>query len=106
MSDELEALDALLLGQAMLTLDELAAACHSDVEWVVARVQAEVLLQPRPADPAHWSFSGQDLLRLRRIRALERDFDANPELAALVADLLDELERLRVRLQHAGLATD
>ena len=102
MSDELE---ALLLGQAMLSLDELAAACHADVDWVIAHVQAEVLVEPRSTDPVHWSFSGSDLLRLRRIRALERDFDANPELAALVADLLDELERLRVRLQRAGLAT-
>lgn len=103
MNDELE---ALLLGPATLALEELAAACHADVEWVVARVRAEVLHVSRPADPAHWNFSGRDLLRLRRIRALERDFDANPELAALVADLLDELERLRVRLQRAGVAGD
>ena len=103
MSDELE---ALLLGHAALTLEELAAGCRADVAWVVARVQAEVLHGPPPPDPAHWSFSGRDLLRLRRIRALERDFDADPELAALVADLLEELERLRVRLRRAGVATD
>ena len=32
--------------------------------------------------------------------------DANPELAGLVADLFDELERLRARLRRAGLALD
>jgi len=30
---------------------------------------------------------------------IERDFDAAPELAALVADLLEELEALRARLR-------
>lgn len=45
-----------------------------------------------------------DLLRrLRSMHRLERDFDAAPELAALVADLEDEVRRLRARLQRAGL---
>jgi chaperone modulatory protein CbpM len=30
---------------------------------------------------------------------IERSFDAAPELAALVADLLEELEALRARLR-------
>jgi chaperone modulatory protein CbpM len=34
---------------------------------------------------------------------LERDFDAVPELAALVADLVDEIETLRARLRRVGL---
>lgn len=34
---------------------------------------------------------------------IERDFDAVPELAALVADLLEEMDELRVRLERAGL---
>ncbi|MBE0591990.1 MAG: MerR family transcriptional regulator, partial [Gemmatimonadales bacterium] len=29
---------------------------------------------------------------------LERDFDANEELAALVADLIEEVQRLRAKL--------
>lgn len=32
------------------------------------------------------------------MRQVERDFDAVPELAALVADMLDGLDRLRERL--------
>jgi chaperone modulatory protein CbpM len=31
------------------------------------------------------------------MHALERDFDAVPELAALMADLLEELDALRAR---------
>jgi chaperone modulatory protein CbpM len=34
---------------------------------------------------------------------VERDFDAVPELAALVADLHDELARLRARLRALGV---
>jgi hypothetical protein len=37
------------------------------------------------------------------MRQLERDFDAVPELAALMADLLEELDELRARL---GVAAD
>lgn len=97
---------AQLLEDARLTLEEMAAGCRTDVDWVVARVR-DVLAPELPgADPRHWRFSGTDLLRLRRIRTLERDFDAVPELAALVADLLEELDRLRVRLRSAGLPVD
>ncbi|AEI81638.1 hypothetical protein CNE_BB1p02140 (plasmid) [Cupriavidus necator N-1] len=33
------------------------------------------------------------------MRQLERDFDAIPELAALVADLLEEMDDLQARLR-------
>jgi chaperone modulatory protein CbpM len=33
------------------------------------------------------------------MRQMERDFDAGPELAALVADMLDELDDLRAQLR-------
>lgn len=94
------------LEEARLTLEEMAAGCRAEIGWVVARAH-DVLEQELPGvDPAHWRFRGADLLRLRRIRALERDFDAVPELAALVADLLEELDRLRARLRQTDLAID
>jgi hypothetical protein len=45
-----------------------------------------------------WRFSGAALGRARRMYRIERDFDAVPELAALMADLLEEIDRMRVRL--------
>ena len=102
---------ALLLEEAQLTLDELALSCAVSREWIIEHVHAGVL-PARPdapitaADPARWLFSGGDLLRIRRLTDIERGFDANPELAGLVADLLDELERLRVRVRRAGLPLD
>lgn len=99
---------ALLMEDAQLTLEELATSCAVSREWIVAHVEAGVLLNEaaRDSDPNRWHFSGRDLLRTRRLFALERDFDANPELAGLTADLFDELERLRARLRRAGLPLD
>lgn len=45
-----------------------------------------MLLDAADPDPARWSFTGGELLRARRLSRLERDFDANPELAGLGAD--------------------
>jgi len=44
------------------------------------------------------------LIRAKHLYSLERQFDANPELAGLVADLFEELERLRARLKREGLS--
>lgn len=97
---------AILLEETRLTLEELAVTCMVNRDWVIEQVHAGVLLQQAPADPGAWSFSGRDLIRARRLLQLEHDFDANPELAGLVADLFDELERLRTRLRREGLSID
>lgn len=99
---------ALLLDDTRLTLDELAASCTVSREWIIEHVRSGVLIAvpEHDPDPARWTFTGQDLLRTRRLSGLERDFDANPELAGLVVDLFDELERLRIRVRRAGLPID
>ena len=99
-------LTALLLERGQLSLDELAAGCAVSREWVIEHVEAGVLVcegggERKPEE--RWSFSGLDLSRARQLRSVERDFDANPELAGLVADLLEEVQRLRTRLRRAGL---
>jgi chaperone modulatory protein CbpM len=93
-----------LLEEAALTLEELACACHADPEWVGTRVELGVLTCS--AEQAAPRFSSRDLQRARRVLALEQSFEADPELAAMVADLLDEIERLRARLRRAGLDPD
>lgn len=95
-----------LLEEALLDVDQLAISCTVSREWVVERVQTGVLLMEPGPDPSHWGFGGRDLLRAQRLLAVERDFDANPELAGFVADLLEEIERLRARLRRAGLSVD
>jgi len=77
----------------LLTLEELAVVCAVTPDWVRSRVEEGLL----PAAP-EWRFSALAVRRVRRMHALERDFDAAPELAALMADLLEELDALRARL--------
>lgn len=81
-----------------LTLEELCRACGVEPVWVIHHVE-EGLLDPLSGPSDHWRFTGSSLQRTRRMRALERDFDAVPELAALMVDLLEEVERLRSRLR-------
>lgn len=97
-------LTAVVLGEGSFTLEEFARACAVDHQWVVLHVEQGMLAGAGAGDAvAGWRFSGHDLWRARRMRAIERDFDAVPELAALVADLLEEVQALRMRLQRAGL---
>jgi chaperone modulatory protein CbpM len=86
-----------------LTLEELCAVCALEAEWVMRRVE-EGLFPAQGAAAVQWRFSGTAVSRAKRMREIERDFDAAPELAALVADLLEELDALRARLRRAGIA--
>ncbi|HYD79012.1 MAG TPA: chaperone modulator CbpM [Paucimonas sp.] len=97
---------AVLLDETRLTLEELAASCAVSREWVIEHVRAGVLLAEPDPDPGRWHFNSRDVWRLRKMSDLERHFDANPELAGLVADLFEEVERLRIRLRRAGLHPD
>jgi chaperone modulatory protein CbpM len=93
---------AMLLDDAWISVEELELSCSLSRDWVIEHVQAGVLLPEAGPEPEQWTFSGRDLVRARRLSQLERDFEANPELAGLVADLLDEVERLRVRLRRVN----
>jgi len=101
MSDE-DILAGKILEDACLTLEELCAACALEHEWVVRHVQ-EGLLPASGTVVTEWRFSSAGLARARRMREIEREFDAVPELAALVADMLEEMDELRARLRKAGL---
>ena len=90
------------LEETLLTLDELCALGAVSARWVQVRVE-EGLLPARGDRPPAWRFDAVALSRVRRMALVERHFDAVPELAALVADLEDEIARLRRRLRRAGL---
>mgnify|MGYP000952890797 CR=1 FL=1 len=96
-------IDAILLEDVRFTLDELARSCHVSREWITTRVQGGVLhgIDVQQSDPDLWSFDSRSFVRAKRIIAIERDFDSNPELAGLVADLLEEIDSLRARLNRS-----
>jgi chaperone modulatory protein CbpM len=99
---ERETLSGVLLDEAALNVDELARACDVEPDWVVRHVQAGVLGGEPAVQVTSWRFRSGDLSRARRLLSIEREFDANEQLAALVIDLGDELRRLRVRLRVLG----
>jgi chaperone modulatory protein CbpM len=86
-----------LLDEVALTLGELAQACAVEPQWIMERVEGGIL-GDGSVQLECWRFTSRDLTRARRIRQMERDFDAEPELAALVADLLEEVEYLKGRI--------
>lgn len=75
------------------------AACSSvPIELVEVGI-----LVPQGPEVAAWRFGAVDLMRARRLTRLQRDFGASTEAAAVILDLLDEIERLRAQLRRAGL---
>ena len=103
MRDDHDILTGSLMEDSWLTLEQVAAACVVEPDWLLRHIE-EGLFPHAESVAGIWRFSGVSLLRARRMRQLERDFEAAPELAALVADLLEEVDALRMRLRCAGLA--
>ena len=89
-----------VLGPFALSAEELARSCGVAPEWVRDRVESGVL-QADGASGA-WRFDSVTLVRARRLVALETTFDADPQLAALTADLIEEVARLKRRLGASG----
>ena len=82
-----------------LTLAELCRVCALPDERVVELV-AEGVVEPRGRSRESWRFSAVSLRRVRRAARLERDLGVNAAGAALVLDLLEEIEALRARLDR------
>lgn len=93
---------AAVVEDMLLSVEQLTELCAVTPDWVALHVREGALAcTGETAD--QWRFTSRDVWRVRHIHALERDFDAVPELAALVADLLEELDAMRGRLRRAGL---
>lgn len=80
----------------MISAHEVARICRVSVEWVHARIQSDILQADWRGDDCY--VSGHTLWRAREIAAIEAQYEADPQLAALVADLAEEVRRLRGRL--------
>ncbi|HJX57321.1 MAG TPA: chaperone modulator CbpM [Thiobacillus sp.] len=98
-----EVLTGSFMEETWLTLEQVAAACAVEPQWLLAHIEAGQFPHAESAAGV-WRFSSACLLRARRMHQIERDFDAVPELAALVADMLEEMDALRARLRCAGEA--
>ncbi len=89
------------LEEACLTIEQVAACGAVDAAWVHERVTEGLLTTA--GSGTEWRFTATHLTRVQRMRGIERDFEAAPELAALVADLLEQLDAARRLLALKGL---
>ena len=97
-----------LLDDQTLSLQDLARACRRAPEWVRTHVEAgviETITHVSTRQTTEWHFTSTTLVRARRIAQLEATFDADPHLAALAADLMEEVLQLRRQLAQAEART-
>jgi chaperone modulatory protein CbpM len=80
------------------SLEELCITCSVQTEYIIELVDEGIVEPLEPVEQQHWSFSGASLLRARRARRLQQDLGINLAGAALVLELMEEIEELRERL--------
>jgi len=85
------------------TLDELSTACSVHTEYIIELVD-EGIVEPmgQQHEQQYWTFTGSSLVRVRKARRLQQDLGLNLAGAALVLDMMEEIERLRERLRRLG----
>ena len=95
--------EAIMVDDSMhFTLDALCRACQADRMQLTTLVH-EGVLDPVGSGPDDWQFTGGSLRRARTALRLLRDLELGVVGAALVLDLLDEIDSLNARLRRAGL---
>lgn len=82
-----------------LSLADLCRVCGLPAEQVFELVE-EGLIEPLGRDPRQWRFRGASVQRIRCAQRLQRDLSVNVAGAALALELLEEIDRLRVRLRR------
>jgi chaperone modulatory protein CbpM len=87
-----------LVDESRLTIHEIARACAVEPTWIVRHVEEGLIeceMSQLVSDINDWRFASRELQRARKLLSFERDFDANPEVAALIVDLLEEIAELK-----------
>ncbi|HEX6018613.1 MAG TPA: chaperone modulator CbpM [Burkholderiaceae bacterium] len=79
---------------------QLCRLAGVDARWLQQHIADSLVDASTSGAGGEVHFDAFVLRRVQRIARLERDFDAVPELAALVVDLEEEVRTLRARLQR------
>jgi chaperone modulatory protein CbpM len=83
---------------AHLTLGELCRTCAIHADAIISMVE-EGLLEPQGNRPETWSFPGTAVRRVEVTLRLQKDLQINLAGAALVLDLLEEMQQLRAKIR-------
>ena len=85
----------------LFSLDEISHACSVRTEYIIELVD-EGVVEPteHQCEQQQWAFTGKSLIRARKARRLQQDLGINLAGAAVVLDMMEEIERLRERLRR------
>ena len=87
--------------ELLLSLRELCRLCGVNAENIIAMVD-EGVVEPQGTHPGEWRFRGMSVRRVQIALRLQRDLGLNLPGAALVLDLLEELEEFRRLYRQRG----
>lgn len=96
MSDQSYIINGQIVEEVELSLRDLSRSCQVDAEWLLVLIDEGVLEPLEPESP--WRFSGISIRRVRTVQRLQKDLGVNIAGAALVLDLLAEVDALKTRL--------
>lgn len=100
MAKKISVYEGVVIGEnKTLTLAELSRACNANADWIISLVE-EGIIEPRGRGIKQWRFSSICLRRARSVRRFQEDLGVNLPGAALVLELLEELEELRAKLRQ------
>lgn len=85
--------------ETRLTMRQLCDACAVRAEYIIELVN-EGFIEPSGVEKSHWCFTGVSIHRVQKAKRLQQDLGLNLAGVALALELLDEIERLRARLER------
>jgi len=91
--------------EIQFSLQELSRACGADAALLEALVM-EGALAPQGDSPDQWRFDGAVLLRARKAIRLVQELHLGAPGVALVLDLIEEIDSLKVQLQQQPQASE
>ena len=87
--------EAIVLNRSLrVTVNELCEMCRISREEVIGMVE-EGIIDPLGNSRQEWRFQGYDIKKIQVVLRLQRDLGVNLPGAAVILDLLDEIEELK-----------
>lgn len=80
--------------QIEFTLLELCRLCDVNARHI-AEIVEEGIVEPAGGSPMRWRFTGVMMRRIQIVLRLERDLEINLPGAAMVIELLEEMDSIR-----------
>lgn len=81
-----------------LNLEELCRACDVTPDFIHNLIDYGII-EPKGFADENWRFDAEQVRRVRIITRLQHDLEVNIAGAALVLDLMDQMEKMRSRLE-------